>query len=46
MNHPENDKWLDDALAETIGSKKTEPNFEKWKQEHPQAVEMLKAHSA
>ncbi|MFH1882448.1 MAG: hypothetical protein ABIL62_07045, partial [Planctomycetota bacterium] len=36
-----NDKWLDEALAETIGSKKTEPNFEKWKQGHPQAVEML-----
>ena len=41
MKRPENDKWLDDALAETIGSKKTEPNFEKWKQGHPQAVEML-----
>lgn len=41
MNHPENDKWLDDALAETIGSEKTKPNFDKWKQEHPEAVEML-----
>ena len=46
MNYPENDKWLDDALAETIGSKKTEPNFEKWKQGHPQAVEMLTARAA
>ncbi len=43
MKRPENNKWLDDALAETIGSKKTEPNFEKWKQGHPQAVEMLTA---
>jgi len=41
MNHPENDKWLDDALAETIGSEKTKPNFDKWKQEHPEAVKML-----
>ena len=41
MKTPENDKWLDDALVETIGSEKTEPNFEKWKQGHPQAVEML-----
>ena len=41
-----NDKWLDDALAETIGSKKTEPNFEKWKQGHPQAVEMLTSRAA
>ena len=46
MKRPENNKWLDDALAETIGSKKTEPNFEKWKQEHPQAVEMLTARAA
>jgi len=41
MNHPENDKWLDDALSNVIGSEKTEPNFDKWKQEHPEAVEML-----
>ncbi len=41
MNHPENDKWLDDTLAETIGSEKTKPNFDKWKQEHPEAVKML-----
>ena len=41
MKRPENNKWLDDALAETIGSEKTEPNFEKWKQEHQQAVEIL-----
>lgn len=41
MKRPENDKWLDDALAETIGSEKTKPNFDKWKQEHPEAVEML-----
>ena len=46
MKRPENDKWLDDALAETIGSKKTEPNFEKWKQGHPQAVEMLTSRAA
>ncbi len=41
MKRPENDKWLDDALAEVIGSEKPEPNFEQWKQNHPQAVEML-----
>ena len=41
MERPENDKWLDDALAEAIGSEKTEPNFEKWKRTHRQAVEML-----
>jgi len=41
MKRPENNKWLDDALSKVIGSEKSEPNFEKWKQEHPQAVEML-----
>ncbi len=41
MNHPENDKWLDEALSETIGSKKPRTDFEQWKQKHPEAVEML-----
>jgi len=41
MKRPENDKWLDDALSNVIGSEKTESNFDKWKQEHPEAVEML-----
>ncbi len=41
MNHPENDKWLDKALSETIGSKKPLTDFEQWKQKHPEAVEML-----
>ena len=41
MNYPENDKWLDDALAKTIGSKKAGTDFEAWKQRHPKAVEML-----
>lgn len=41
MERPENNKWLDEALTETIGSKKPRTNFEEWKQKHPQAVEML-----
>jgi len=41
MNHPENDKWLDEALSETIGSKKSRTDFEQWKQKYPEAVEML-----
>lgn len=42
MKRPENNKWLDDVLAKAIGSEeKSEPNFEKWKQGHPEAVEML-----
>jgi len=41
MERPENDKWLDEALGETIGSKETRTDFEAWKQKHPQAVKML-----
>lgn len=35
------EKWLDDLLGKSIGSEKVEPDFEKWRQNHPQAVEML-----
>jgi len=41
MKRPENDKWLDKALSETIGWKKPRTDFEQWKQKHPEAVEML-----
>ncbi len=41
MNGPEGNKWLDEALSETIGSKKLRTDFEQWKQQHPQAVQML-----
>ncbi|NIP23804.1 MAG: hypothetical protein GWN67_01265 [Phycisphaerae bacterium] len=32
---------LDEALTEAIGSEEQKPDFEKWKQQHPEAVEML-----
>jgi hypothetical protein len=41
MKRPENDKWLDEALAKAIVSEESKPNFEEWKQKHPEAVEML-----
>ncbi|TKJ35412.1 MAG: hypothetical protein CEE38_14650 [Planctomycetes bacterium B3_Pla] len=41
MKSPENDKWLDEALSNVIGSKGTRTDFEQWKQKHPQAVKML-----
>jgi len=41
MLSPENNKWLDEALTETIGSEKPRTNFEQWKQQHPEAVKML-----
>jgi len=41
MKRPENNKWLDEALTETIGSEKPQTDFEQWKKQHPKAVEML-----
>lgn len=41
MKRPENDRWLDEVLSETIDSKKSRTDFEQWKQKHPEAVEML-----
>jgi len=41
MKHLEDDSWLDNALAKAVGSEKSQGDFEKWKQEHPEAVEML-----
>lgn len=41
MERPENNKWLDEALTETIGSEKPQTDFDKWKQQHPDAVNML-----
>ncbi len=43
MKASENDNWLDDALAKAIGSDRRKPDFEKWRQEHPEAVQMLKS---
>jgi outer membrane lipoprotein-sorting protein len=39
----EKNNWLDDALAKAIGSEKRGPDFAKWQQEHPRAVQMLKS---
>jgi len=41
MKRPENDKWLDGALKETIGPERPRADFEQWKKKHPEAVEML-----
>jgi hypothetical protein len=41
MKRPENNNWLDEVLSETIGSEKPRTDFEQWKENHPQAVEML-----
>jgi hypothetical protein len=41
MERPENNKWLDETLTETIGSEKPRTDFEQWKKQHPEAVQML-----
>jgi hypothetical protein len=39
----ENNNRLDDALAKAIGCEKREPDFAKWQQDHPEAMQMLKS---
>jgi outer membrane lipoprotein-sorting protein len=41
MNRSDNNKWLDEALTDAIESKRQATSFEKWKQMHPEAVEIL-----
>jgi outer membrane lipoprotein-sorting protein len=41
MERLEDKNRLDEALTEAIGSEGKKPDFEKWKQTHMQAVEML-----
>ena len=41
MERLEDKNWLDEALTEAIGSEGKKPDFEQWKQKHPEAVEML-----
>jgi ferric-dicitrate binding protein FerR (iron transport regulator) len=43
MGRVNDDHWLDEALNEALHSDDTQPDFEKWKQQHPEAVEMLTA---
>jgi len=41
MERLEDKNWLDKALTDAIGAEDKKPDFEKWKEQHPQAVEML-----
>lgn len=41
MKSPEDDKWLDEALTDIIGSEETRTDFKQWKKRHPQAVQMI-----
>jgi len=41
MERVNDDNWLDEALDNAIASHDTQPDFEQWKANHPQAVEML-----
>ncbi len=41
MGRVNDDNWLDEALDRAIHSDDTQPDFEKWTANHPEAVEML-----
>ena len=41
MKRSEDNNWLDEALTKAIGSERSTTDFDKWKEDHPQAVEML-----
>ena len=46
MERPENNKWLDEALTEIIGSEKPRTDFDAWKRSHPDAVQKLTSRAA
>lgn len=41
MKRSEDNNWLDEALTKAIHSERSTTDFDKWKEDHPQAVEML-----
>jgi len=41
MGRVNDENWLDEALDSAIGSHDTQPDFEQWKANHPEAVQML-----
>lgn len=41
MGRVNDDKWLDEALNKAIHSNDTQPDFEQWKANHPEAVQRL-----
>ncbi|MHC4719645.1 MAG: hypothetical protein ACYSYT_04115 [Planctomycetota bacterium] len=43
MKLSEKDKWLEQVILETAPVQKPLPDFEKWKQNHPQAIDILKS---
>lgn len=43
MEPSENDKWLEKAISRAAPTDKPVANFEKWRQEHPEAIQVLKS---
>ena len=41
MKTPENDKWIDELLADAFGQKESNADFGEWQKDHPEAVEIL-----
>jgi len=46
MKTPDNDKWLDAALKNSLGSEDVLTDFVQWKQHHPEAVETLNSQTS
>jgi hypothetical protein len=43
MEPSENDKWLEKAISRAAPTDKPVANFEKWRQEHPEAIQVMKS---
>ncbi len=43
MGRVNDDNWLDEALTESIHCDDTQPDFDRWKADHPEAVKKLTA---
>ena len=46
MERVDDDKWLDEALTGALGSDDMQPDFDKWKAHHPEAVATFTAQTA
>jgi len=41
MSEPENDQWIDELIRRTVNTTKPDFDPEKWKQEYPEAFQLL-----
>ncbi len=46
MERADNEKWLDEALDKALASRDTQPDFDSWQANHPEAVQRLTSPAA